>query len=86
MHISGEVLVDVRAGAAELLSEGVRAEDWDSYAWDGSIYGDSMILTECIFSQPAPGSVSSAYFCKLVHFSACGVQIFANTRGVFANF
>ena len=50
------------------------------------LYGDSVILTECIFSQPAPGSVSSAYFCKLVHFSACGVQFFANTRGVFANF
>ena len=47
------------------------------------VYGDSMILTECIFSQPAPGSVSSAYFRKLVHFSACGVQIFANTRACF---
>ena len=45
-------------------------------------YGDSMILTECIFSQPAPRSVSSAYFCKLVHFSAWGVQIFASTRRV----
>ena len=51
-----------------------------------TLYGDSMILTECIFSQPAPGSVSSAYFRKLVHFSACGVQIFANTRRVCANF
>ena len=30
-----------------------------------SLYGDSMILAECIFSQSATGEVSSAYFRKL---------------------
>ena len=48
-----------------------------------NLYGDSMILAECIFSQRAPGSVCSAYFRKLAHFSrTCGMQIFANTRRV----
>ena len=30
-----------------------------------SLYGDSMILAECIFSQSATGELSSAYFRKL---------------------
>ena len=30
-----------------------------------AVYGDSMILAECIFSQSATGEVSSAYFRKL---------------------
>ena len=41
------------------------------------VYGDSMISAECIFSQSAPGEVSSAYFRKLAHISGGGVQIFA---------
>ena len=40
------------------------------------LYGDSMILAECIFSQFATGEVSSAYFRKLA-ISGWGVQIFA---------
>ena len=41
------------------------------------LYGESMILAECIFSQSATGEVSSAYFRKLDHLSGWGVQIFA---------
>ena len=43
----------------------------------GPVYGDGMILAECIFSQSATGEVSSAYFRKLDHLSGWGVQIFA---------
>ena len=40
------------------------------------LYGDSMILAECIFSQSATGEVSSAYFRKLaISRTGCGVQI-----------
>ena len=35
-----------------------------------------------IFATRARVGLQSAYFRKLVHFSACGVQIFANTRRV----
>ena len=43
------------------------------------LYGDSMILAECIFSQSAPGEVYRAYFCKLAHILGWLVQIFAKT-------
>ena len=40
------------------------------------IYGDSMILAECIFSQSATGEVSSAYFRKFAISGGVASQIF----------
>ena len=42
------------------------------------LYGDSMILAECIFSQFATGEVSSAYFRKLA-ISGWRVRKFSQT-------
>ena len=53
-----------------------------------TLYGDSMILAECIFSQSATrtGEVSGAYFRKLAisGFWGCGVLI-NHFRQIFAN-
>ena len=52
----------LRLGAAPLLGSAAGGLGEGLARAAGPLYGDSMILAECIFSQSAPGEVSRAYF------------------------